>query len=153
MRKTLAAIACVAALLPIDAKNTALTDKQAAFLANRRICVNRDTTTLPGYVITTWWRNGRPDTKGPAVVTNALKAVVGREQSNPLHALAEMWRDRAATFSNKVVNVTAAIDEKRAEYVQKRDAAALPTTKAIYQAMIDALDRLKEKLGGGAANE
>ena len=28
----------------------------------------------------------------------------------------------------------------------ERDAAVLPSTKAIYQAFIDAIDRLKEKL-------
>lgn len=60
-------------------------DKRAtSFFNNRRICVQRDTTTIPGYVIEHWQRNGRPDTKGPAVVTNKLHAVLGKEQSNPL---------------------------------------------------------------------
>ena len=36
--------------------------------------------------------------------------------------------------------------DRRAEYVEKRDAAVLPSTKAIYQAFIDAIDRIKEKL-------
>ena len=39
-----------------------------------------------------------------------------------------------------------ALDEKRAEYVEKRDKAALPSTKALYQAFIDAIDRIKERL-------
>ena len=43
------------------------------------------------------------------------------------------------------IEQTVALDEKRAEYIQKRDAAALPTTKAIYQAIIDRID---EKLEG-----
>jgi len=51
-----------------------------------------------------------------------------------------------AAATARVERVTAALDERRAEYVQKRDAAALPTTKAIYQAFIDAIDRIKEKL-------
>ena len=36
-----------------------------------------------------------------------------------------------------------------AEAVEKRDAAVMPTTKAIYQAFIDDIDRIKEKLTGG----
>ena len=39
-----------------------------------------------------------------------------------------------------------ALDDIRAESVEKRDAAVMPSTKAIYQAFIDAIDRLKEKL-------
>ena len=131
-----------------------LTPSQRSFLKNRRICVARDTTTLPGYVITTWHRNGKLDTLAPAVVTNELKRIVGAKQMNPLQALAEQWREAAvqwqATATNaqaRVERVTAALDEKREEYVQKRDAATLPTTKAIYQAFIDAIDRIKEKLG------
>ena len=46
----------------------------------------------------------------------------------------------------RVERVTAALDEKRAEYVHKRDTATLPSTKAIYQAFIDAIDRIKERL-------
>ena len=63
------------------------------------------------------------------------------------------WESIAVAYSNmcaaataRVERVTAALDERRAEYVQKRDAAALPTTKAIYQAFIDAIDRIKESL-------
>ena len=71
----------------------ALTKAQQSYFQNRRICVGRDTTTMPGYVITTWHRNGKPDTKGPAVVTNELKKIVGREQTNPLQADAKITRD------------------------------------------------------------
>ena len=133
----------------------ALTKKQADYFKNRRICVSRDTTSKPGYVITTWHRNGKPDTIGPAVVTNRLQKIVGAEQRNPLQELAERYRQAAETWKTAATNnaarverVTAALDEKRDEYVQKRDAAALPTTKAIYQAFIDAIDRIKEKIGG-----
>lgn len=138
-----------------------LTRKQADYFRNRRICVGRDIDTLPGYVITTWHRNGRPDTKGPAVVTNRLQKIVGAEQKNPIQELAERmrkraeeweaaaerWRELAGDAQARVERVTAALDEKRAEYVEKRDKAALPTTKAIYQAFIDAIDRIKERLG------
>ena len=140
-----------------------LTKSQADYFKNRRICVKRDTTTMPGYVITHWHRNGKPDTKGPAVVTNRLQKIVGAEQKNPIQALAEQyraaaeqwqaaadqWREIATNATARVERVTAALDEKREEYVQKRDTATLPTTKAIYQAFIDAIDRIKEKLDEG----
>lgn len=134
----------------------ALSKSQAAFFENRRIAVSRDTTTIPGAVITTWYRNGKPDTKAPAIVTNYLHTIVGAEQKNPLQALAEQlraaaeqWQAAATNAQARVERVTAALDARRAEYVQKRAAAALPTTKAIYQAFIDAIDRIKETLNAG----
>lgn len=54
--------------------------------------------------------------------------------------------ERVTKIEARMERVSAAMDEKRAEYEQKRDAATLPTTKAIYQAFIDAVDRIKEKL-------
>lgn len=130
-----------------------LTKQQADYFKNRRICVRRDTTTMPGYVITHWHRNGRPDTKGHAVVTNRLQKIVGSEQKNHIQDLAERmkqsseaWRTSATNNAARVERVTAALDDIRAESVEKRDAAVMPSTKAIYQAFIDAIDRLKEKL-------
>ena len=61
-------------------------------------------------------------------------------------ASAEKWRIAATNNAARVENVTAALDEKRAEYVEKRDKSALLTTKAIYQAFIDAIDRIKERM-------
>lgn len=75
-----------------------LPKSQRSFFENRRIAVSRDTETLPGYVITTWHRNGRPDTKAPAVVTNRLQKIVGKEQKNPIQELAEQWRETAAEY-------------------------------------------------------
>ena len=134
------------------ARNSVLTRRQQSFFENRRICTRRDAETLPGFVISYWERNGKPDTIGPAVVTNAVKQFVGIEQHNPLHELVELWRVEATNAKARVERVTAALDERRAEYVEKRDKAALPTTKAIYQAFIDAIDRIKERMdieGGG----
>ena len=90
--KHLAIILICSALVP-TIHAAALTQAQQSYFRNRRICVNRDTTTLPGYVITTWHRNGRPDTKAPAVVTNRLQKIVGKEQSNPLQADAKTTRE------------------------------------------------------------
>lgn len=132
---------------------TTFTKSQKRFFENRRYCVRRDTETIPGSVITTWYRNGKPDTQAPAVVTNVLQRITGAEQFNPLQELAErfrqtaeQWQAAATNAQARVERVSAALDERRAEYVQKRDAAALPTTKALYQAFIDAIDRIKEKL-------
>lgn len=144
------------------AATPALTKAQRSYFENRRICVSRDTTTLPGYVITTWHRNGKLDTKGAAVVTNRIQKIIGAEQKNPIQELAERmrqraeewqaaaetWRTTATNNAARIERVTAALDERRDEYVAKRDAAALPTTKAIYQAFIDAIDRIKAKLDG-----
>ena len=133
-----------------------LTKSQSDYFKNRRICVGRDTTTIPGAVITTWHRNGKPDTKAPAVVTNYLHTIVGAAQKNPLQALAEQlreaakqWQAAATNAQARVERVTAALDERRAEYVQKRDAATLPTAKAIYQAFIDATDAIKGGIDEG----
>lgn len=130
-----------------------LSKSQSAYFNNRRICVKRDTTTIPGYVITTWHRNGKLDTLAPAVITNQLKQIIGKEQHNPIQEIAEQMRQRAEEWQTLATNatarierVTAALDERREEYVEKRDAAVLPTTKAIYQAFIDAIDRIKERL-------
>ena len=71
---------------------------------------------------------------------------MGIEQHNPLQELAERFRAAATNAQARVERVSAALDEKRAEYEQKRDAATLPTTKAIYQAFMDAIDRIKERL-------
>ncbi len=70
-------------------KTDALSKKQVAYFKSRRICVKRDTTTMPGYVITTWHRNGKLDTLAPAVITNQLKQIIGKEQHNPIQERAE----------------------------------------------------------------
>jgi len=130
-----------------------LSKPQASYFNSRRICVKRDVETLPGYVITTWHRNGKLDTLAPAVITNQLKQIIGKEQHNPIQEFAEQMRQRAQEWQTLATNatarierVTAALDERREEYVEKRDAAVLPTTRAIYQAFIDAIDRIKKQL-------
>jgi hypothetical protein len=61
-------------------------------------------------------------------------------------ASAVEWMNEATNNAARVERVTAALNEKRSEYVEKRDKSALPTTKAIYQAFIDAVDKIKERL-------
>ena len=152
MNKT-ALVLTFAAIAATSAAAAVLTKSQADYFNNRRICVRRDTTTMPGHVITHWHRNGKPDTKGPAIVTNRIQKIVGSEQKNHIQDLAERmrqcaeeWRTRATNNAARVEIVTDALDIIRAEYVEKRDAAVMPSTKAIYQAFIDAIDRAKAKL-------
>ena len=83
-----------------------------------------------------------------AETNSALAASVREWKSSAENwqASAEAWMDEATNNAARVERVTAALDERRAEYVEKRDKAALPTIKAIYQAFIDAIDRIKERL-------
>ena len=138
-----AAAAIILAAVAAVAAPSALTKSQAAFFDNRRIAVARDTTTIPGAVITTWYRNGKPDTKAPAVVTNYLHGVVGVEQRNPVQAKLEELRTAYAAATNSLFNAearAARLDALRAHLVEQRDKAVLSTTKAIYQALIDRID-------------
>lgn len=105
----------------------ALTKAQQSYFQNRRICVGRDTTTLPGYVITTWHRNGKPDTKAPAVVTNRLQEIVGKEQSNPLQADAKTTREirKAAKRAQKNIDKILKTIEQTKKKASDEDEAAL----------------------------
>ena len=143
MRRLLIVLFCAAAFAT---SAEVLPGPQRAFLKNRRICVARDTTTLPGYVITTWHRNGKLDTLAPAVVTNELKRIVGAGQMNPIQKLAEQWQAAAEkwrtnymTASNRAARAEARRDAIVAWAEEQRDAAVLPTTKALWQSIIDKL--------------
>ncbi len=120
---------------------TVFTKSQKRFFENRRICISRDTTTIPGSVITTWYRNGRLDTKAPAVVTNVLHQIQGTLQENPLQRRIAELLERAMSAEARA----ARLDRLRSWLIDQRDKALLPTTKAIYQAIIDRID---EKLEG-----
>ena len=120
---------------------TIFTKSQRRFFENRRYCVSRDTATIPGSVITTWYRNGKLDTKAPAVVTNVLRAVQGAAQANPLQERIAELLERATSAEARA----ARLDRLRSWLIEQRDKAVLPTTKAVYQAIIDRID---EKLEG-----
>lgn len=148
-----AKLAAKAAKAQKVAATPALTKEQTRFLENRRIAVKRDTTSIPGSVITTWYRNGKPDTLAPAVVTNRLQYVVGAEQSNPLQVLNERLREDVAEWHTAFTNSQAvvAIQTARAERAEARfnattnrlqnaiDSAALPTTRLLLQGILDAI--------------
>jgi len=131
----------------VQSTATTFTKQQRTFFRNRRVCVGRDTTTIPGSVITTWYRNGKPDTLAPSVVTNVLHSIAGAVQSNPL-------QDRIAALNGRVTELLerATSAEARAErldrlrdwLVEQRDKSPLQTVKAIYQAIINKLDERLE---------
>lgn len=121
---------------------TTFTKAQKNFFKNRRICVGRDTTTIPGSVITTWYRGGKPDTIGPAVVTNVLHNIQGAVQNNPLQGRIAELLERATSAEARA----ARLDRLRTWLVEQRDKAVLPTTKALYQAIIDKIDERLEGL-------
>lgn len=121
---------------------TTFTKKQSQFFKNRRICVGRDTETIPGSVITTWYREGKPDTVGPAVVTNVLHSIQGEIQNNPLQVRIAELLERATSAEARA----ARLDKLRTWLVEQRDKAVLPTTKALYQAIIDKIDERLEGL-------
>ena len=139
--KHLATILFCAALTVPTIHAAALTQAQQSYFRNRRICVNRDTTTLPGYVITTWHRNGRPDTKAPAVVTNRLQKIVGKEQSNPLQADAKTTREirKAAKRAQKNIDKILKTIEQAKKKASDEDEVAL------YDLLIEMLTPTDDK--------
>ena len=124
----------------VSSNATILTKSQRKFFENRRICVSRDTKTIPGSVITTWWRNGKLDTLAPAVVTNVLRQIQGAAQNNPLQGRIAELLERATSAEARA----ARLDRLRNWLIEQRDKALLPTTKAIYQAIIDRIDEKLE---------
>ena len=130
-----------------------MTDNERQYLRNlaqRPRCEARKMVVIGGVTnIIEIWRRGEYEWQQ----TNAVRRIIGTVQTNTFEqrlaearALAEQWMETATNATARVERVTAALDEKRDEYVQKRDAAALPSTKALYQAFIDAIDRIKGKL-------
>ena len=134
-----------------------MTDTERQYLRNiaqRPRCESRKVIVIGGVTnIVETWRRGEYEWQQ----TNAVRRIIGKVQTNTFEQrLAEMreiaaqWREVATNATARVERVTAALEEKKAEYVKKRDEATLPTTKAIYQAFIDAIDRIKEKLDEGS---
>lgn len=126
---------------------TIFTKDQKKFFDNRRICVRRDTETIPGSVITTWYRNGKPDTKAPSVITNTLKSISGVVQNNPL-------RDRVDILSGKITNLTAQVSSLNLQVTDLNAqvtnlniiAAAAEARASIAEARAERADRLRSWL-------
>lgn len=67
-----------------------------------------------------------------------------KQNAKDWEASSEEWMDAATNNAARVERVKSVLDKKRAEYVEKSDKSIMPTTKAIYQAFIDSIDRIKE---------
>ena len=89
------------------AKPTTAAGRLRQYSEAKRYVVARDFDTVPGHVITTWYRNGRPDWKMPAVETQKVERVVGRR----IESAFEKARDAAvagmAAMSNMYVSAVA----------------------------------------------
>lgn len=67
-----------------------------------------------------------------------------KQNAQNWEASSEEWMNSATNNAARVERVKSALDKKRAEYVEKSEKSIMPTTKAIYQAFIDSIDRIKE---------
>lgn len=61
----------------------------------------------------------------------AASVMEWKRKAEDWQSSAEEWMVVATNNAARVERVTAALEEKRAEYVEKRDKSAMPTTKAI----------------------
>lgn len=113
----------------------------------RRYVVGKDESIANLTSITNALTNGQILLQAKLKEAQEAYAAVSEDYGRAL-ILIEQWRTAYDREAARVERVTAALDERRAEYVEKRDAAVLPSTKAIYQAFIDAIDKIKEKIGG-----
>ena len=141
---SLAAIAAVAAFGMTKAERQHL-----RMLAERPRCEARECVVVGGVtnIVETWRRGGYEWRQ-----TNAVRRVIGTVQTNTLEqrlaelrTLAEGWQSAATNATARIKRMTAALDERRAEYVAKRDSGTV-ITRPIYQAFIDAIDRIKSEL-------
>ena len=140
----LAAIAALAAFGLTDTERRHLRS-----LAERPRCEARERVVIGGVtnIVETWRRCGYEWKQ-----TNAVRRVIGTVQTNTfeqrlaeLRTLAEGWQSAATNATARIERMTAALDERRAEYVAKRDSGTV-ITRPIYQAFIDAIDRIKSEL-------
>lgn len=153
-------ILLTAALLVATATLAWMTPEQKekiTAIEERACLISRDTQTLPGYIIE-HWNPPIIDKMGEAhyVFTNKIFTIKGYKQKNT-------WRETIATLTNNVAKAEAAqrlaeayalVQSNRAERAsaridntltyleEKRDEAKLPTTKALYQAIIDKINEL-----------
>lgn len=91
LTKTMFLIAAVCAAITIFAapKQKSKVDvKKKNFIKYRSYVLSRDAKTLPGYVITTWRRDGKV-----VVETNAVRRLVGVRQTSPDEVLIDALKD------------------------------------------------------------
>lgn len=117
------------------------------YVKARRVCVSRDTETLPGYVITKWQRDGKPDWILPAVETNAVKKIKGKVQNNPLQGDAEKTKKIRAAKKNAAKKDAKNLEKAIKDLVKARDKSS-EAMRDMYQSVIDILTESDELNGG-----
>ena len=144
MKRIMFAVAAIAAV-----SAHGLTDTERIHLRNlaqRPRCEERRQVVVGGVtnIVETWRRGGYSWTQ-----TNAVRRVIGTVQTNTFEqrlaearALAKQWRETAtnATARGELFRLICSLSS-----TSLRDTVD-PSTKALYQAFIDAIDRIKEKL-------
>ena len=139
---TLAALAAFAVFGLIDTERQYLRN-----LAQRPRCEARTPVVIGGVTnIVETWRRGGYEWKQ----TNVVRRVIGKTQTNTfeqrlaeLREIAAQWQDRWSQATNRADIAEAKVarmEAFKAWLVEQRDKAALPTTKALYQAIIDKLE-------------
>lgn len=127
-----------------------LTDTERQYLRNlaqRPRCEARTPVVIGGVTnIVETWRRGGYEWKQ----TNVVRRVIGKTQTNTfeqrlaeLREIAAQWQDRWSQATNRADIAEAKVarmEAFKAWLVEQRDKAALPTTKALYQAIIDKLE-------------
>lgn len=139
---TLAALAAFAVFGLTDTERQHLRN-----LAQRPRCEARTPVVIGGVtnIIETWRRGGYEWKQ-----TNVVRRVIGKTQTNTfeqrlaeLREIASQWQDRWSQATNRADIAEAKVarmEAFKAWLVEQRDKAALPTTKALYQAIIDKLE-------------
>ena len=127
-----------------------MTDTERQYLRNlaqRPRCEERKQVVIGGVTnIVETWRRGGYEWKQ----TNVVRRIIGKRQTNTFeqrlaeaNAAAAQWMDRWQTATNQTAIAEAKVarmESFKSWLVEQRDKAALPTTKAIYQAIIDKLE-------------
>lgn len=113
------------------------------YVQKRRVCVSRDTETLPGYVITTWQRDGKPDWILPPVETNKVKKLKGQVQFNPLQSDAEKTKKIRAAKKNAGKKDAKNLEKAIKDLEKARDKSS-EAMHDVYQSVIDILTESDE---------
>lgn len=92
------AVACTALTMFAAVKQKPKVDvKKKDFIKYRSYVLSRDAKTLPGYVITTWRRDGKV-----VVETNAVKRLIGVRQTSPDEVIIDaLKKERDALKADK----------------------------------------------------
>lgn len=129
MKMKKCAIVLVVALMSMVGFSAMLTDAQRDRLNSFVRCQKRDTTTLPGYVISYWTKGGELY----RVDTNAVRKITGVTQNNPLYADAEVIRD----LRKKAKKAQKNIDKVVKTLKQVLDKAQSEDEAEFYKALLD----------------